>query len=298
MGGRRQINSAPGAKYCEAQQILDRRLQWPEKKSGSNVHSAGKSWPGSSLQHSGWSFSTWGSLQRAAALILSSKITSSASGVGGIFVWWYYPLDASVQAPLKWEDARGIEKLRRQCFEWRGFNNHCSIGSWYRLNLQSCMYTPRLAIDRCKDLCLRATNRQTEDKKWASANFARTDHALPGFALAQLHLSSIFIVGQLCTIQERLWRKWSLASNLVLSTLLWSNMRRWQVKDFQRRKVSDIWGKFMFGLCSCSLPQKRSSRTTLELSSPTRPRPAWAAIQLLAGRFKVLELAWGPQCQF
>ena len=140
-----------------------------------------------------------GEVSTVAALILSSEITSSASEVGGIFVWWYCPLGASVQAPLKWEDARGIEKLRRQCFEWRGFNNHCSIGSWYRLNLQSCMYTPRLAIDRCKDLCLRATNRQTEDKKWSSANFARTDHALPGFALARLHLSWIFIVGQLCT---------------------------------------------------------------------------------------------------
>ena len=85
---------------------------------------------------------------------------------------------------------------------------------------------------------------------------------------------------------------------ILFSTLLWSNMRRWQVNDLQRRKVSDIWGKFMFGLCSCSLPQEGSSRTTLELSSPTRPRPAWAAIQLLARRFKVLELAWGPQCQF
>ena len=154
------------------------------------------------------------------------------------------------------------------------------------------MYPPRLAIDRCKDLCLRATNRQTEDKKWASANFARTDHALPGFALARLHLSMswIFIVGQLCPNDP--------SPPILFSTLLWSNMRRWQVNDLQRRKVSDIWGKFMFGLCSCSLPQKRSSRTTLELSSPTRPRPAWAAIQLLAGRFKVLELAWGPQCQF
>ena len=152
------------------------------------------------------------------------------------------------------------------------------------------MYTPRLAIDRCKDLCLRATNRQTEDKKWASTNFARTDHALPGFALARLHLSSIFIVGQLCTNDP--------SPPILFSTLLWSNMRRWQVNDFQRRKVSDIWGKFMFGLCSCSLPQEGSSRTTLELSSPTRPRPAWAAIQLLAGRFKVLELALGPQCQF
>ena len=82
------------------------------------------------------------------------------------------------------------------------------------------MYTPRLPIDRCKDLCLRATNRQTEDKKWASANFARTDHALPGFALARLHLSSIFIVGQLCTILERLSHKWSLASNLVFNAAL------------------------------------------------------------------------------
>ena len=159
------------------------------------------------------------------------------------------------------------------------------------------MYTPRLAIDRCKDLCLRATNRQTEDKKWSSANFARTDHALPGFALARLHLSWIFIVGQLCTIQERLWRKWSLASNLVFNTALikyeeMAGERLSKEESIRYLREVHVWIVLMFSA------SKEIKQDNVGVEFSDQPRPAWAAIQLLAGRFKVLELAWGPQCQF
>ena len=53
-----------------------------------------------------------------------------------------------------------------------------------------------------------------------------------------------------------------------------------------------VWIVLMFSA------SKEIKKDNVGVEFSDQPRPAWAAIQLLAGRFKVLELAWGPQCQF